>query len=99
MSQASLNQFLSKIIADATLQDQLKDVTDKAAFTQTLLRLGKEHGFDFTAEDVEAVLMTNKTNPLEELSDAQLAQVAGGRPAATSDGCGSAWTTLFGWCN
>lgn len=55
--------------------------------------------YHFSADDVNVVLMQNKKNPIEELSDAQLAQVAGGRPKqATSDGCTGAWTTLFGWC-
>ena len=98
MSQASLNQFLAKIMADAKLQDQLKNITDQSAFSQAIIRLGKDNGYEFTADDVDVVLMQNKKNPLGELSEAQLAQVAGGRPRATSDGCGSAWTTIFGPC-
>ena len=98
MSNASLDQFISKIVSDSKLQDKLKGVTDKAAFTNTVVRLGKENGFVFSSADVDAFLAQNKTKPPRQLSDAELAQVAGGRPAATSDGCGSAWTTLFGWC-
>lgn len=98
MSQTSLTQFLSRILTDSTLQDQLKGVTEKTQFVETMVRLGRQHGFQFTAEDVDTVLIQGKKNPLEELTDAELASVAGGRPAATSDGCGSAWTTLFGWC-
>ena len=92
-------QFLARVTSDSTLQDQLKGVTEKTSFTQTLVRLGSESGFHFTAEDVDVALIQNKKNPLEELSDADLSLVAGGqRPRATSDGCGSAWTTLFGPC-
>ena len=49
MSQASLNQFLAKIMADAKLQDQLKNITDQNAFTQAAIRLGKDNGYEFTA--------------------------------------------------
>lgn len=98
MSQANLTQFLSKVVGDSALQDQLKGVTEKTRFTETLVRLGNQNGFEFTAAEVDVALIRNKTNPIEELSDAELAAVAGGRPRATSDGCGSAWTTLFGPC-
>ncbi len=99
MSEANLQQFISRVMADSTLQDQLKDVTDKRVFTETAVRLGRSNGFDFNAADVESFLATNAKNPMAKLSDQELKLVAGGRPAATSDGCGSAWTTLFGWCN
>jgi predicted ribosomally synthesized peptide with nif11-like leader len=103
MSEANLQRFLAKVVSDSTLQDQLKNVTDKAAFSETATRLGHQNGFDFTAADVEAVLFKSKENPFDQLSDQDLELVAGGlassRPRATSDGCGSAWTTLFGWCS
>lgn len=99
MANANLQAFIAQIMKDSSLQDQLKDLTDKAQFTQTMLSLGKSKGLTFTAQDVEATLFQAKINPLEELSDADLSLVAGGaRPKATSDGCGGAWTTLFGWC-
>ena len=99
MSEASLKQFVSKVTSDSRIQDQLKNLTDKRAFTDAVIRLGRENGFEFTAADVEAFMAKNAKNPLEELSEAELATVAGGRPpVATSDGCGAAWTTLFGWC-
>ena len=98
MSHASLREFIPQILLDAKLQDQLKNTTDKAVFTQNLVRLGKEHGFDFTAEEVDVVLLKNKKNPLDQLSDEQRKKISAARPAATSDGCGDAWTTLFGPC-
>jgi predicted ribosomally synthesized peptide with nif11-like leader len=99
MSEANLQQFLAKVTSDSTLQDQLKNVTDEGVFTQTAVRLGRENGYDFTAADVDATLFRNRQNPLGQLSDRDLELVAGGRPRATSDGCGAAWTTLFGWCS
>lgn len=103
MSEANLQQFLTKVVNDSALQDQLKNVTDKGAFAETAVRLGRQNGFDFTAADVETALFQSKQNPLEQLSDKDLGLVVGGatstRPRATSDGCGSAWTTLFGWCS
>ena len=105
MSDPQFKKFLLQIAGDSQLQDQLKGVTDKAGFTDTFLRLAKAQGYAFTAADVEANIAKNQKNPLEELSEADLALVAGGlkeyggRPAASSDGCTSAWTTLFGWCS
>ena len=102
MSDANLQQFLSKVANDSRLQDQLKNLTDKGVFTKTVIGLGHNSGFEFTAGEVDAFLANNARNPLQELSEAELATVAGGlpptRPPATSDGCGAAWTTLFGWC-
>jgi len=99
MSQAKLKEFLPTVLTDAKLADQLKNTTDKAKFSETLMRLGKERGYDFTADDVDVVLLKNKKNPLDELSPEQKKKFeAGLRPPATSDGCGSAWTTLFGPC-
>jgi predicted ribosomally synthesized peptide with nif11-like leader len=102
MSESNLQRFLAKVVSDSALQDQLKNVTDRAAFSETAIRLGRQNGFDFTAADVEAVLFKSKENPFDQLSDQDLELVAGGataRPKATSDGCGGAWTTLFGWCS
>jgi len=101
MSDSNLQQFLSKVANDSTLQDQLKNLTEKGAFTKTLIRLGHDSGFEFSAGDVDGFLAKNARNPMQELSEADLASVAGGLPRsqpATSDGCGAAWTTLFGWC-
>jgi predicted ribosomally synthesized peptide with nif11-like leader len=103
MSEANLHQFLAKAVNDSAIQDQLKNVADRATFSETAVRLGRQQGFDFTAADVDAALFQSKENPLDQLSDQDLELVAGGmtasRPKATSDGCGSAWTTLFGWCS
>jgi predicted ribosomally synthesized peptide with nif11-like leader len=100
MSQAKLKEFLPMVLTDAKLADQLKNTTDKGKFSETLTRLGKERGYEFTADDVDAVLIKNKKNPLDELSPEQKKKIEVNlRPPATSDGCGAAWTTLFGWCN
>ncbi len=99
MTSTTLTQFLARVASDSRLQDQLKGVTEKTRFAQTLVRLGKENGFHFTAEDVDVALVQNKKNPLDELSEVDLALVAGGRPPATKDGCGDAWTTIFGPCS
>jgi len=101
MSDGNLQQFLAKVASDSTLQDQLKNLTDKGAFSETVIRLGHDRGYQFTAGDVDAFMAKNSKNPMQELSEADLALVAGGLPRsqpATSDGCGAAWTTLFGWC-
>lgn len=98
MSTSNLTRFLDKIKVDARLQDQLKGVNDPAAFTATLVKLGLAEGYPFTADEVDQTLIKNRKGTTQELSEADLELVAGGRPAATSDGCGAAWTTLFGPC-
>ena len=59
MSQANLQQFISKVAADSKLQDQLKNLTDKGVFTQMVVRLGRESGLEITAADVEDFMAKN----------------------------------------
>jgi predicted ribosomally synthesized peptide with nif11-like leader len=86
MVEANLKAFLLEVVKDPALQEKLKSIGDKATFTSTLLALGKEKGYEFSAADVD-VLYDSKVNPLQaELSDAELAMVSGGAIKQAPDG-------------
>jgi len=65
MSKENLDQFIQKVTDDEQLQARIGDEID----IDSLIALGTEHGFEFTAEDLAANV---------ELSDEELDGVAGG---------------------
>ena len=65
MSKENLDQFIQKVTDDEQLQARIGDEID----IDSLIALGAEHGFEFTAEDLAANV---------ELSDEELDGVAGG---------------------
>jgi predicted ribosomally synthesized peptide with nif11-like leader len=75
MLQDSVIQFFDTIFQNKQLQGQLNQVLAKVA-PQTLIEIAKSHGYNFTIEDLKAVL-TNQG----ELSEQQLGSVAGGVPS------------------
>ena len=72
MSQQSLEQFLEKVAQSEELQSTIGEEID----VESLIALGAEHGFEFTAENLAANA---------ELSDEELDGVAGGL-AQTAEG-------------
>ncbi|MCC7032032.1 MAG: hypothetical protein IT179_04265 [Acidobacteria bacterium] len=58
------------------MQAQLKDATDVASFAATAVRLGQQHGYRFTAEEVVARHRAPEGDT--EVSDQELDAVAGG---------------------
>jgi hypothetical protein len=48
----SLRKIRELVLADQELQERLRPITDKAEFTDALLRLAKENGHVLTADDV-----------------------------------------------
>ena len=73
MSEAQVKSFVEKILVDKALQgqlDALKDL-DSASRTQEIVKIGSEHGFEFSEAEYEECLRA-------ELSEEQLDQVAGG---------------------
>ncbi|HEX6289773.1 MAG TPA: Nif11-like leader peptide family natural product precursor [Herpetosiphonaceae bacterium] len=56
MSQASLEQFRQRVLADPALQAQLRETPDKPAFIARMLQLGAELGYEFNADEIEAAL-------------------------------------------
>ncbi|HEX8265607.1 MAG TPA: Nif11-like leader peptide family natural product precursor [Pyrinomonadaceae bacterium] len=56
MSEEKLSQFRSVIFFDVSLQKKLREMTDREEFVRTIVELGNERGFDFTAGEVENAL-------------------------------------------
>lgn len=60
MTQAALDQFRALVLADPTLQEKLREIDDRAAFTAQVLALGQSLGYAFTAEDVANALQAGR---------------------------------------
>lgn len=56
MSLDRLEQFRQLVLRDAALQERLREPSSQADFVARLQQLGREHGYDFTADDVAAAL-------------------------------------------
>jgi len=67
MSEEQLKAFIEKVQSDASLQEQLKAAADANA----VAAIAKEAGFSISADDLK------NAQPIE-LSDEELAHVAGG---------------------
>ena len=79
MTTEAFEQFRTQISADKDLQASIaacfsSPPTDGSTGLDKLIALGKSHGFDFTAQDVQACLRTGNA----ALSDAELDQVSAG---------------------
>ena len=60
MSQEEFERFRQLVLVDDSLQQQLRETPDRAAFFNLVLRLGRERGCQFTAEDVEDALLEGR---------------------------------------
>jgi hypothetical protein len=60
MSQESFEQFRHLVLEDVTLQERLRETPNLKAFLDLTLRLGREHGYSFTARDVEDALRESR---------------------------------------
>lgn len=76
MANQGLEDFYAKVMADQALQSQLTGAPDVQSFVAMAVRLGQEHGYTFTADEVVARLGKQDSNV--ELSDKELEAVAGG---------------------
>jgi hypothetical protein len=56
MSQTRLEQFCELVLHEPALQAQLRATPDKPAFIAHMLQLGAEHGYQFTAGEIDAAL-------------------------------------------
>jgi|SRR6476646_2341136 predicted ribosomally synthesized peptide with nif11-like leader len=77
MAQDDIKQFLDEIRKDAALQAQLKTQPDSHSFFDAVARLAAERGYNFSSEELKTYLAAPKSSS-EELTDAELAAVAGG---------------------
>ena len=78
MSQ-SFDAFCDLVLEDEALQAELNKSTNRDALIAATVKLGAEHGFVFDDASVAARLeSSNESSGSPELSDAELAGVAGG---------------------
>jgi len=79
MSKENIEQFFNFIQNNQQLQQQLGAVQNKESFNELAVRLGQENGYIFTAEEAKAFINQKSQKSELELSDTELAAVAGGR--------------------
>jgi predicted ribosomally synthesized peptide with nif11-like leader len=65
MPRESLEQFRLLVLEDATLQEHLRQTTDRETFIMLIIESGAERGFDFTAEEVREALYASRRAWLE----------------------------------
>jgi hypothetical protein len=93
MSQAHIEQFYSKALNDpAILNAILADTKDEAGFPASAAKVGKAHGFDFTADEADAWIKKQQAAKARgELSDSQLEGVAGGKGTSSNTTSAGLW--------
>lgn len=60
MSEEKLAEFRSIIFADNLLQEKLRGITDRQEFILAVVESGREHGCEFTADEVENELRNGR---------------------------------------
>jgi predicted ribosomally synthesized peptide with nif11-like leader len=81
MSSDAANQFLNKAMADQALQQEINAAVagrDEAAAAEAVAAVGRKHGYEFSAEEVQAARAAVKDRRSRELSDQDLQSVSGG---------------------
>ena len=78
MSKGNLDQFIPVVLGDPTLQDQLRSVKGTDLFVQTVVRMGKEQGYEFSADDVNLAVQQRTGKASRDLTDEELGQITGG---------------------
>ena len=90
MSKQAISDFLDRVTDQAELREEIHQVfakTEDSDRPDTVVKLAKTHGFEFSAEEFLAALEQRYANPTAELSEAELESVAGGMfPASSNDG-------------
>jgi predicted ribosomally synthesized peptide with nif11-like leader len=81
MSSDAANQFVNKAMADQALQQEVNAAVagrDEAAAAEAVVAVGRTHGYEFSAEEVQAARAAVKDRRSRELSDEDLQSVSGG---------------------
>lgn len=60
MAKENLEKFRKLVLRDLSLQEKLRDITDRETFIALTLRLGEERGCHFRREDVEEALRADR---------------------------------------
>ena len=90
MSKEQALAFRNKVVQAPQLQDKIRQMIEQGQSLDAAVRLGNENGFTFTTEEAELALQEVGQG---ELSDFELALVAGGRGkrfgVVANDGAGN----------
>jgi predicted ribosomally synthesized peptide with nif11-like leader len=81
MSSDAANQFLNKAMADQALQQEINAAVagkDEAAAAEAVVAIGRTHGYEFSADEVQTARAAVKERLSRELSDQDLQSVSGG---------------------
>ena len=65
MSQESFDRFRELVLENPALQETLRGAPDQETFLTLVLQLGREQGYQFSAETVLAALAANRRAWLE----------------------------------
>ncbi|PZV23232.1 MAG: Nif11-like leader peptide family natural product precursor [Snowella sp.] len=79
MINRSVEEFYQVIKNSEELQQQLANTQDQDSFNDLAVELGKQNGYDFTAEEVNSFVKFKSNNVNVELQDEDLALVAGAK--------------------
>ena len=60
MSEEKLSEFREIIFSDVSLQEKLRELTDREEFIRLIVELGNERGCEFTAAEVENSLRNGR---------------------------------------
>jgi hypothetical protein len=60
MSQENFERFRQLVLRDLSLQERLREITDRAVFIRRVVRLGAECGCEFTPEDVAEAMRRSR---------------------------------------
>jgi predicted ribosomally synthesized peptide with nif11-like leader len=80
MAVTAIGELVTKVTADPQLMKTFTTALNGSRDPQDLVKLGAEHGFQFTAKEVELFFQKLlSAEPPKELSPSDLEQVAGGK--------------------
>lgn len=60
MSEDDFEQFRQMVLQQKNLQEKLCDISDKEEFYKSVMKLGRENGFNFTIENIREAMMKNQ---------------------------------------
>ena len=78
MSQENLQKFIKDAGRDPAVESALRGASSKEHFASTAVSLGSAKGYSFTAADVTSAMAKANIPDGQQLSEQQLASVAGG---------------------
>ena len=78
MSMDNLQKFIKDSGRDASVEKALRAAPSKDDYARTAVQLGSQKGYTFTEGEVQQAMANAKIADGQQLSEAQLAAVAGG---------------------